>query len=184
MANELSINVRGIAETQRTLEKFSKALSNRVIRLALRSGANYMRDQIRAAAPVKTGRLRRSIVVRSSKINTLRKNGKIGVFVGIKKGGKRKDKSGAYYGPFVEYGHQPSDFRLTKTSRRRAGIVTNQQANALRRAVKSKTKSYKNKRVNGQFFVKKTFNSTNKKALDLIVKNIEEGGRQLVAKLR
>lgn len=100
MAETLSIDVTGIKETIATLDKFSTKLTDRVIKLGVRSGANFILKATRAAAPKKTGKLRRSIVVKNSKFNTLRKNGMVGVYMVIKSG-----KKGAFYGRFVDQGH-------------------------------------------------------------------------------
>ena len=104
--DDFSVQIRGLADTQRTLYKFSAQLGDRVTLMALRSGANYMLKKTRAAAPKKTGRLRRAITVKKSKIYRRRRNGQVGVYISIKKGRKRNDPKGAYYGRFVEGGHK------------------------------------------------------------------------------
>jgi len=102
MAEEVEIDIRGIAETQQAIYQFSEKLGDRVTLLALRAGANFMLKKIRAAAPVRTGRLRKAIKVSTSKINRRRRNGKVGVFLRINPGKSRDDLRGAYYGKFVE----------------------------------------------------------------------------------
>jgi len=106
MADGVEIDIRGLAETQRALYDFSDRLGDRVTLLALRAGANYLLKKVRAAAPVKTGRLKRAAIVANSRINRRRVNGKVGVYFTIKKGKKRTDARGAYYGKFVENGYK------------------------------------------------------------------------------
>ena len=103
---EFEIDISGVAETQRRLFEFSQKLGDRITRLALRSGANYMLKAIREAAPKRTGRLRRAIVVKNSRIHQRRRNGQVGVYITIRKGKSRKDPKGAPYGTFVESGYK------------------------------------------------------------------------------
>jgi len=106
MADETSIRIRGVAEIQRALFQFNSRLAERVTRLAMRKGANYMLKEVRAAAPKKTGRLKKTIKVKNSRINTVRKNGKVGVYITVNPGKSRRDTKGAWYGKFVETGYQ------------------------------------------------------------------------------
>jgi HK97 gp10 family phage protein len=101
-----TITISGLAETQRAIHAYSAKLSAQISRLALRQGANFMLKQIRAAAPVKTGRLKRAIKIKNSKINRIKKNGKIGVYIAIDPGKKRNDPKGCFYGKFVEGGYR------------------------------------------------------------------------------
>jgi len=50
--NSFSIRIQGIAEIQRALFQFNARLGERINRLAVRKGANYMLKEIRNAAPV------------------------------------------------------------------------------------------------------------------------------------
>lgn len=106
MADEIAIDIKGIAGTQQAIYDFSAKLGDRVTLLALRAGANSMLKQIRAAEPVKTGRLKRATVVKGSRINQRRRNGKVGVYIVVKPGKNRKDEKGAWYGRFVETGYK------------------------------------------------------------------------------
>lgn len=167
MADEFSIDISGIQETQRKIFKFSQALGDRVTLLALRSGANFMLKQIRLAAPKKTGRLRRAIVVKNSRINRIRRNGRVGVYITIKPGKHRHDPKGAYYGSFVEHGH---------------GFGKKTKLGFFRR-VFTGAKNKSRLKIAGKFFVKNTFNRTKKQAVQLVIKNIENAGKQLAKKL-
>ena len=106
MVDSVEIDIRGLAETQRALYQFSERLGDRVTLLALRTGANYMLKKVREAEPVKTGRLKRATVVKNSRINQRRRNGKVGVYITVKPGKKRTDLKGAWYGKFVEVGYK------------------------------------------------------------------------------
>lgn len=103
--DDFSIRIEGISKIQRALFQFNARLAERVTRLAMRKGANYMLKQIRAAAPVKTGRLKKAIVVKNSKINTIRKNGNVGVYITLRSG-KRANLKSALYGKYVENGYK------------------------------------------------------------------------------
>jgi hypothetical protein len=148
MTDSINIDIHGLAETQRAIYRFSEALGDRVTLLALRSGANYMLKKVRQAAPKKTGRLRRAIVVQTSKINKRHRNGKVGVYLTIKKGHTRNDPKGAIYGQWVErgYKHGPTQ-------------------------------------VAGKNFIAGTFESNKQNALDLIITNIDQGGRLLLQEI-
>lgn len=103
---EINIDIRGLAETQRAIYQFSERLGDRVTVLALRTGAKMILQKVRAAAPRKTGRLKRATVVATSRINQRRRNGKVGVYLRVKPGRSRADLKGAWYGKFVENGYK------------------------------------------------------------------------------
>lgn len=104
MADE-TIVVRNLDEIQRTLFLMGKRLGNDVVKKSLRQGANVIRDAARNKAPVRTGKLRKNIVVGTSKINTPRKKtGVIGVFIGVNVTGKANNPRNAFYWRFVEDG--------------------------------------------------------------------------------
>jgi HK97 gp10 family phage protein len=95
-----TITITGLREVQRKLYSYSQQLGDRVVLGALRQGANVVRKQAQANAPVKTGLLKRSIRVSRSKIHNGKKSdGMIGVYLSVRKG-----KSGAYYAGFQEDG--------------------------------------------------------------------------------
>ena len=100
-----SISIKGLAETQRAIYKYSETLGDKVMLLALRAGANAMLRQIRASAPVKTGRLKKAIVVKTSRINRRRRNGKVGVYI-VAMEGSRTNKKTALYARWVEKGYK------------------------------------------------------------------------------
>lgn len=100
------LQIRGIAELQRALYEYNKRLGDRVTGMAVRLGANYMLKQVRAVVPVKSGRLKKAIKVKASRINRRAKNGKVGVYITVNPGKNRGDMKGAWYGKFVETGYK------------------------------------------------------------------------------
>jgi len=121
------IDIRGLAETQRTLYQFSERLGDRVTLLALRAGANYMLKKVREAAPVKTGRLKRATVVKNSRLNRRRRNGKVGVYLVVSKGKRRTDTKGAWYGRFVEGGYKRGNTQIAGRKFVSATLSSNKQ---------------------------------------------------------
>ena len=111
MSNDYSIRIQGIAEIQRALFQLNARLGERVTRLALRKGANFMLKQVRAIAPIKTGRLKKAIVVKTSKIHTVRKNGDVGVYL-VVKSGKRDNQKTALYGRWLERGYKKGNTQV------------------------------------------------------------------------
>jgi HK97 gp10 family phage protein len=103
---DVEVNISGIAETARALYEFNERLGDKVTLLALRLGGNFMLKNIRNAEPKRTGRLKRATVLSKSKLNVRRRNGKVGLYVVVKRGKKRDDPKGAFYGKFVEHGHK------------------------------------------------------------------------------
>lgn len=93
------LHVSGLRETQRALYSYSQQMGDRVALSALRQGANFIKRLVQAAAPVKTGLLRRGFRVSRSKIYNGRRNEMIGVFLTLRKG-----KDAPFYGRFVNDG--------------------------------------------------------------------------------
>lgn len=104
--NDFELRIQGIAQLQRALFEYNKKLGGRVTTIALRHGANFMLKKIRDATPIKTGRLKKSIRLKNSRINRIANNGKIGVYIAINPGKNRSDTKGAWYGKFVEIGRR------------------------------------------------------------------------------
>ena len=199
------IRIRGIAEIQRALFQFNARLGERVNRLAIRKGANYMLKEIRNAAPVSArgsqekdntgrgmythfppGRLKRAIKVKNSKINQIRKNGSVGVFITVSPGKKRNDPKGAWYGKFVEVGYNTGSANVTGrealTSR-----FTRVNRQGIRRDYRFKTATYRRvgagRQVEGKHFMLNTFNNTAPTALAIMVEASEVVTAQLARQL-
>jgi hypothetical protein len=217
------IRIRGIAEIQRALFQFNARLGERINRLAIRKGANYMLKEIRNAAPVSArgsqekdntgrgmythfppGRLKRAIKVKNSKINQIRKNGSVGVFITVSPGKKRNDPKGAWYGKYVEVGYNTGSANVTGrealTSRftrvNRQGTTINYSRTArnsragqrlFRRDYRFKTATYRRvgagRQVEGKHFVLNTFNNTAPTALAIMVEASEVATAQLARQL-
>jgi len=184
--DDFSIRIEGISKIQRALFQFNARLAERVTRLAMRKGANYMLKEVRAAAPVKTGRLKKAIVVKNSKINTIRKNGSVGVYLTLKSGKSRKDLKGAWYGRFVENG-------------RNVGAAHNPRSEAFRRSIgggsigrlrkdrRFKTATYRRagagQDIPGQHFILNTFLATAPTALEIMIEASEVAMKHLAQEL-
>jgi len=104
-----SIEVHGLKETARTLYAYSQQLGDRVVRGALRQGANYVLRGLRPKLPVRSGLLRRrGFRVANSRIhNGKRSSALIGVFIGLRKG-----KGSPFYGRFINDGWQAGKTRV------------------------------------------------------------------------
>jgi hypothetical protein len=188
MTDGVEIDIRGLAETQRSIYEFSEKLGDRVTLLALRAGANYMLKQVRAAEPVKTGRMKRATVVQTSKINRRRRNGKVGVYITIKKGRSRDDSKGAYYANWVENGFNRGSKQITARQAISSGIVSDAEhvrrfsaLNANRRGLTVKRVVYRAGGISvpGQHFMRDTYERTKLETLNRILADIDEGGRKL-----
>ena len=88
----MQIKLKGGKELHATLSKFEKKLQDKILRRALRRGANVARDRARALAPKESGKLAKSI-----KTDTKVSYGRPTARVRLK--GKH-----AYLGLWMEYG--------------------------------------------------------------------------------
>ncbi|UOA08324.1 HK97-gp10 family putative phage morphogenesis protein [Methylobacter sp. S3L5C] len=183
---DFSVRIRGIAEIQRALFQFNKRLGERVTRLAMRKGANYMLKAVRSAAPVKSGRMKKAIKVRDSKIHTIRRNGNVGVYLKIKPGKKRDDTSGAWYGKFVENGRNTGSAHNTGAAAARQSIGLGSGAR-LRRDRRFVNATYRRpgagRNIPGKHFILSTFNATSPTALAIMVEASEVAMRHLAHEL-
>ncbi|MGZ5000620.1 MAG: HK97-gp10 family putative phage morphogenesis protein [Methylomonas sp.] len=191
--DDFSIKIRGISEIQKALFQFNAKLAERVTRLALRKGANYMLKEIRNATPVKTGRLKRAIKVKNSRINTIRNNGSVGVYITVSPGKSRNDPKGAWYGKFVETGYNRGSQTVGGRRAVHMGLISNSQLSAKRAFVNSKRRAgrsaagiryrYGGQAVEGRHFVLNTFNATAPTALAIMVEASEVAAKHLAQEL-
>jgi len=165
MTDTISINVKNIIETQRAIRKFSARLSDKVTRLALRAGANFMLKQVRSDTPVKSGRLKRATIVTNNRDHRPNKDGKLGVKLVIKPGKTRADKKGAYYGQFIERGFRPGRPKKGKPQGTRRG---------------DPGPTY----VKGKKMIEKNYHRNKRKSAQLIVDAMERAGRQIVNEIK
>jgi HK97 gp10 family phage protein len=107
-----AVKVDGLQELLTALEKFPDAVAKKVIFRALSDSARVIVAAARAAAPVRSGVLKRSIR------QTTVKKGRIGPVLLIQIGGKKtivnrktkmKREEDAYYAPWVEFGAKEHD---------------------------------------------------------------------------
>lgn len=114
MSDEV-LTITGLKETQRALYAYSQQLGDRVVRGALRQGANHVLRGIRELVPVKTGLLkRRGFRVANSRIHNGRSSAAmIGVYINL-----RKRKGDPFYGRF-----QNDGFRVGNTKVPGKGFV-------------------------------------------------------------
>lgn len=173
--------VTGVAEFKRALQQLTPKIAEKVTKKALRQAANMVSRQVRANAPVKTGRLKKAIRVKASRYNTLRKNGKIGMIIRVKPGKSRKDTGGAYYAGWVENGYNKGSQQIGGREAVARGVITQAEYRQKRAFYNSKRKSgqvrqgvrarHGGTRVEGVFFVRNTFNGLKIMAADMIIQN-------------
>lgn len=162
--------VTGLKETQATLYAYSQQMGDRVVRMALRQGANYVLKGIKDAVPVKTGLLkRRGFKVANSRIhNGRRASEMIGVYIHLRK----KEKDDPFYGRFQNDGWVPQGAgnALKGGTRRRAEQRAAQVAGG-------------KKKVPGKGFVQRAFADRGPAAVELIVKAAEAGAEAIKRRL-
>jgi HK97 gp10 family phage protein len=190
---DIEIDIRGIAETQQAIYRFSEKLGDRVTLRALRAGANHMLKQVRAAEPVKTGRMKRATVVATSRIHRRRRDGQVGVYITVRKGKTRDDKRGAYYAGFVEHGYRRGGRQIGAREAIREGVTTGeehlrrlQNANARRGSSRTRVRvRYRagGAEVPGKHFIRDTFEATKAQSLDIIIGAIEQEGQRLAQEI-
>jgi hypothetical protein len=179
------VKIKGIADLKRGLYAYSAKLGERVTKMGLRQGANYMAKSIRAAAPKKTGRLRRAIKVKNSNLNRIKKNGVVGVYITISKGKSRKDPKGAYYGKWVENGYAASG--RTKAREVTMGATTKAERQDYKQHTGKRLRVYMHKKgarkVPGQRFILNTFNATKEQAATIVVQSSEMAAKRLAQEI-
>lgn len=105
-----SIKVTGLQEAQKALYAYSQQMGDRVVIASLMNGAKLMQKQAKINAPKVSGRLRKGIIARKSKLITPRKKpGMLGVYLtfrttSAKKTGirGRDNPKDAFYGKILE----------------------------------------------------------------------------------
>lgn len=173
MTDGVSIDIQGTADVIRRLNSYSLQLGDRVTTIALRNGANYLKKQIQNAAPIKTGRLKRSFRVKNSRLHRRSIDNSVGLYIKPNKGKKRDDLKGAYYAKFVEDGYE---VKGVNTGRR----LNRVSASGLRSGRKTQPSG---KRVEGKHFINAAFESNKSATLQLITQSIESSGADLARRL-
>lgn len=182
---EFELNIRGSRELQRALLDFNARLATRVTRSVLRQGANYMAKNIRSAAPKKTGRLRRAIKVKNSKINTLRTNGKVGFFISVSPGKSRNDPKGAWYGKFQEDGYTATG--RTKGREATTSMTSRAQREEYKQRTGKRLRVYSHsagaRKIPGRHFIRNTYDATKQQTTQVIISAYEIAASQLARQL-
>ncbi|WP_447871161.1 HK97-gp10 family putative phage morphogenesis protein [Serratia fonticola] len=105
-----NLDFSGLLDISKDLELLSKAENRNVLRQATRAGANVLRDEVKARAPKKTGKLARNVVA----VNMRAKDG--GAVAGVHIRGrnprtgnsdnsmKASNPKNAFYWRFIELG--------------------------------------------------------------------------------
>jgi len=89
---DFSVEILGLKELDQALQQMAWPAARRALRKGMRQGANVVRDEVRAKAPVKTGNLRRKIRTRE------RREDADGLRFAI------EIPRSAFYGRFIEFG--------------------------------------------------------------------------------
>lgn len=92
------MQIDGLDAFKKGLRALDKKIAGKVVRTSLRRGMKTIQVAVKAACPVDTGALKRSIVVRASKA---RRRGIISIEVRIGEGDFKGD---TFYGAMIEYG--------------------------------------------------------------------------------
>ncbi|AFM76104.1 MULTISPECIES: HK97-gp10 family putative phage morphogenesis protein [Enterobacteriaceae] len=108
---ETSLDFSGLNDIAKDLEALSRAENNKVLRDATRAGAEVLKEEVIARAPVRTGKLKKNVVVVTQKS---RRRGEISSGVHIRGVNPRTGNSdntmkannprNAFYWRFVEMG--------------------------------------------------------------------------------
>lgn len=117
MPDDFDIKIDGIDEVNKALYAYSQQLGDRVMLKSLREGSKVVLREVRRLAPKgRTGRLRKGIVVRSSRIHSARRSrSTLGVYMTLRKGSGRADPKDAFYGRFVNDGWNTKGRRAIST---------------------------------------------------------------------
>jgi HK97 gp10 family phage protein len=107
MASSVTVKVDGLKQLGERMKGLSEAMNNRIARAATAAGAAVIRDAARQKAPVRTGNLRKNIIVKRLPKGEAPLTSEHIVTVRQGKLTKKQRASGltdAFYGRFVEYG--------------------------------------------------------------------------------
>lgn len=183
--SDAAITITGLREVQKSLYAYSQQMGDRVVRAALRQGANYVLKGIRQLVPVKTGLLRRrGFRVSNSRIHSgWASDDLIGVYISLRKG-----KGAPFYGRFQNDGWNAAGERRTPentpgrwnrhgTKFRMSRAVSKAVLGHGRATLPSDTN------IPGKGFVQRAFESRKQGALQLIVKSAEAGAEVVKRKV-
>ncbi len=165
MANGIELEIKGLKEINKAIHEIPAQLGKRVVTSALREGAKIIQKEARSLAPRKSGRLRRAIKVKKSRIHTKPRMGKFGFYIKINPGKKRDDMQGAYYGHIIDGGWNTRG----KGASRRSDVTSSFNRRTGRKTMRGKTD------VSGKEFMLRAYRRKHKIAADYTVKAVERG---------
>lgn len=111
----ITMEVTGAKELEAALKSLPDRVARKILSTALRKAAGAVRDDAKASAPIKTGKIKKSIVIRAGKY---RRGGSVRMLV-VVLGAYRGPQS--YSGP-LELGHKVGS-RGTGLKRKQAGTI-------------------------------------------------------------
>ncbi len=102
MPDMVIVKITGLKELEKKMLALGPKIGRKALKGALVAGAKEIKKEARALAPMKTGRLRRAMYIKTmSKPNPFKEN----VIFGVRHGRKMSKKDlDAYYWTFLEFG--------------------------------------------------------------------------------
>lgn len=103
MADGVTFEVEGLKELQEKLRALGPKVARNALRSAVNAGAQVVRKEVQARAPIDTGTLRRAIYIKQ--IRELSNEFQQTFYIGVRRGKKyQKKKMDAWYAMMVEFG--------------------------------------------------------------------------------
>jgi len=164
MPVDFQFTVEGVEAVQRAFKELPKKLAKKVIRQAQRKGAKIFAQAIRANAPVgKTGKLKKSIKVRSSIGTKTFPKAQIAIAVLVGEAGRKGDKGAGIRRPF--YTHmQEKGWTAGKRIKRGGKVV------GYKKGITGPVR-----RIPGKHFAKRALVSKESQVRALVISEILEG---------
>ena len=102
MPDAITVQVTGLKELEKKMIALGPKIGRKALKGALVAGAKIIKKEAQILAPIKTGRLRRAMYIKTmSKPNPFKEN----VIFGVRHGRKMMKKNlDAYYWTFLEFG--------------------------------------------------------------------------------
>ncbi len=102
MSEGVTVQITGLKELEKKMIELGPKIGRRALKGALVAGAREVKKEAQMLAPVKTGRLRRAMYIKTmSKPNPFKEN----VIFGVRHGRKMSKRDlDAYYWTFLEFG--------------------------------------------------------------------------------
>jgi len=102
MPDGIVIQITGLKELEKKMVALGPKIGRKALKGALVAGAREIKKEAQALAPIKTGRLRKAMYIKTmSKPNPFKEN----VIFGVRHGRKMMQKNlDAYYWTFLEFG--------------------------------------------------------------------------------